>query len=130
MTADKAEAIKTAVVGGKSLAELADQYDLKIQKLEAVTRANGDLPWQVNQAIFKAAKPVEGKPVVILVEDASGSQTIINVLSVTEGVMTESDKAKKKLAENNLAKAFGQADFNAALNSLQENADISVKRPE
>ena len=130
LTADKAQTIKAAVTAGKSLAELAGQYNLKIQKLEAITRANGDLPWQVNQAIFKAAKPADGKPVVVLVEDASGSQTIINVLSVNEGVMTESDKAKKKLAENNLAKAFGQADFNAVLNSLQENAEISVRRPE
>lgn len=121
---DKAEAIKAAVVGGQSLAELATQYGLKIQKLSAITRSNGDLPWQVSQAVFKAAKPIDDKPVVVLVEDAAGSQTIVNLLAVTEGEMTASDKAKKKLAESNLAKAFGQADFNAALNSLQENAAI------
>jgi len=125
ITADKAEAIKSAVVEGQSLAELATQYGLKIQKLSAITRSNGDLPWQVSQAVFKAAKPADGKPVVVLVEDAAGSQTVINLLAVKEGVMTASDKAKKALAETNLSKAFGQADFNGALNSLQENADIS-----
>ncbi|NOQ76739.1 MAG: peptidylprolyl isomerase [Methylococcaceae bacterium] len=129
VVSDKAEAIKAEVINGKSLAELAEQYNLTIQKLSAITRSNGDLPWQVSQAIFKAAKPVDGKPVVVLVKDNSGSQTIINLLSVTEGVMTESDKAKKELAETNLANAFGQADFNAALNSLQDEANIVLNAP-
>jgi len=129
LVSDKAEAIKAAVIKGKTLAELAEQYNLKIQKLSAITRSNGDLPWQVSQAIFKAAKPVDGKPVVVLVKDNSGSQTIINLLSVSEGIMTESDKAKKKLAETNLANAFGQADFNAALNSLQDEARIVLNPP-
>jgi len=130
IASDKAEAIKVAIDGGQSLTELATKYGLEIQKLSAISRANGDLPWQVNQAIFKAAKPVAGKSVVVLVADASGSQTIINLLSVTEGVMTESDKVKKKLAETNLSKAFGQAEFNAVLNSLQSNADIAFNIPE
>ncbi len=127
ITVDKAEAIKNAVVEGKSLSELAKQNNLKTQKLSAISRSDGDLPWQVNQAIFKAAKPVDGKPVVVLVEDVSGAQTIINLLSVSEGVMTEADKAKRKLAETNLANAFGQADFNATLNSLQDSANIVIK---
>jgi peptidyl-prolyl cis-trans isomerase D len=51
---------------------------------------------------------------------------VINLLSVTEGVMTESDKAKQELAESNMAKAFGQADFNATINSLRVSTDIKV----
>jgi peptidyl-prolyl cis-trans isomerase D len=130
VAADKAEKIKVAVVAGKSLTELAAQYNLKIQNLSDISRSNGDVPWQVNQAIFKAPKPIDGKPVVVLVKDASGAQTVINVLSVSEGVMTESDKARGKLAESNLANAFGQADFNAALNSLRENTDLAFKKTE
>jgi len=130
LTAEKAEKIKNAVEGGEVLADVAKQYALKIEKLSAVTRSNGDLPWQINQAIFKAAKPVDDKPVIVLVNDADGSQTIISVLAVSEGVMTASDKAKKELAESNLANAFGQAEYNAALNSLQDKADIVLKSPE
>jgi len=126
VAADKAEAIKAAVDAGQSLVDVAKQYDLKVEKLLALSRSNGDVPWQVNQAVFKAAKPVDGKPVVVLVSDVAGAQTVISLLSVTEGEMTASDKAKKELAESNLAKAFGQADFGAALNSLQANAEIVV----
>lgn len=127
VAAEKAEAIKVAVNGGKALTTIAKQYGLKVKKLSGLGRSNGDLPWQVNQAIFKAAKPADGKPVVVIVNDVSGGKTVISLLSVTEGVMTDSDKAKKELAETNLAKAFGQADFNATLNSLQDKAKIVVK---
>jgi len=126
VAADKAAEIKAAVDGGQALVDVAKKYDLKVEKLLALSRSNGDVPWQVNQAIFKAAKPVDGKPVVVLVNDVAGAQTVISLLSVTEGEMTASDKAKKELAESNLAKAFGQADFGAALNSLQDNAEIVV----
>lgn len=44
--------------------------------------------------------------------------------------MSESDKAKQELAESNIAKAFGQAEFNATLNSLQSRANITVNSPE
>ncbi len=124
---EKAEAIKAAVNGGQTLTTVAKQYGLKVKKLSGLGRSNGDLPWQVNQAIFKAAKPVDGKPVVVIVNDVSGGKTVISLLSVTEGIMTDSDKAKKELAKTNLAKAFGQADFNATLNSLQDKAKIVVK---
>ncbi len=130
LTADKAESIKAALDGGETLADLAKKYNLKIQKLSGLTRSNSDLPWQITQAIFKAAKPIGGNPEIVLVKDVAGSQTIISLLSVSEGVMTASDKAKKELAATNLANAFGQADFNATLNSLQNKASIVLRVPE
>ncbi len=123
---DKAEAIKQAVMAGQDLTAAAKQYDIEVKKYTELTRSSGELPWQVNQAIFKAAKPVDGKAVVSMVADAEGAQSVISLLAVKEGVMTESDKAQKKLAAMNLAKAFGQADFNATLSNLQNNADIVV----
>jgi len=121
-----ADKIKSEIIAGKSMRAVADENGLKSKVFKGLTRSNGDIPWQVNQDIFKAAKPVEGKITVLTVADASGAQTVINLLAVTEGVMTESDKAKKKLAAMNIAKAFGQADFNAALNSLQNSMDIKI----
>ncbi len=130
VASEKAEAIKKAVDNGGVLADLAKQAGLKVEKLSGLSRSNGDLPWQVNQAIFKAAKPIDGKPVVVLVEDASGAKTIISLLAVSEGEMTDSDKAKKELAATNLSNAFGQADFSAVLNSLQDKANIVLRIPQ
>lgn len=126
LTVEKAEKIKQSVISGQSMQAAAEENGLEVQKFSGLLRANGDLAWKVNQAVFKAAKPVEGKSTVVTVADIAGSQTVINLLSVSEGVMSESDKAKKKLAEANLAKAFGQADFKATLNSLRSKANIKI----
>ena len=126
ITADKAMEIKKAVSEGQSMQQVADNNTLEVKKYSDLTRANGDLAWQVNQAVFKAAKPAAGSSTVIVVAEPSGSQTVVNLLAVTDGVMSESDKAKQKLAITNMAKAFGQADFHATLSSLRSNADIRV----
>ena len=125
-TLEKMKRIKSAALSGQSMQSIAEENGLKVKSITALTRANGELPFQVNQAVFKAAKPVNGKPTIVSVAEPSGTQNIIKILAVNEGVMSESDKVKKKLAKSNLAKAFGQADFNAALDSLQENASITI----
>ena len=130
LTTEKAEKIKADITAGKSMQVVAKENALKVQTFSDLTRANGDLSWQVNQAIFKAAKPVDGRSTVVSVADPSGAQSVINLVAVTEGVMTETDKAKQELAENNMGKAFGQADFNAIINSLRASIDIKVNMGE
>jgi len=126
LTSEKAEQIKQAVLNGETIQAVAKKNGLEVQTFSELTRSNGDIDWQLNQAVFKAAKPVDAKPTTLTVAAASGEQTVVNLLSVTDGVMTESDKAKKELAENNMAKAFGQSDFNAVISSLRANAEVVV----
>jgi len=126
ITTKKAEKIKADIDAGKSMQEVAKENALEVRVFSDLSRANGDFPWQVNQAIFKAAKPVDGHYTVVSVADLSGSQSVIKLLSVTEGVMTESDKAKQELAEANMSKAFGQAEFNAIISSLRASTDIKI----
>ena len=127
---DKAEQIKQAVLAGKSMDTVAKENGYTAKKLEEITRSKTDLAWQVSQAIFKAAKPLAGKTTVITVAEASGAQSVINLLSVTDGVMTKDDKAKQDLAKTNMAKAFGQAEFAATLESLRANANVKIKTQE
>ncbi len=129
-TLEKMTMIKNAVTGGQSMQLAAKENNLKLQRFSGLTRANGELTWQVNQTVFQAPKPGKGKTSVVSVAEPSGVQTVVNLLAVTEGVMSESDKAKQELAESNIAKAFGQAEFNATLNSLQSRANITVNSPE
>ncbi len=124
---DKAEKIKSAVLAGKKMDVVAKENGLKVKKFVDLSRSNGDVAWQVNQAVFKAAKPLAGKTTVITVAEPSGVQTVVNLLAVTEGVMTESDKAKNELAKTNMAKAFGQAEFGATLESLRANIKVSIR---
>jgi peptidyl-prolyl cis-trans isomerase D len=51
---------------------------------------------------------------------------VASLSKVTPGVMTEEDKKRMDLARKNIARAFGQTEFNALLGSLEADADISV----
>jgi peptidyl-prolyl cis-trans isomerase D len=127
---EKAEAIKNSVLSGKTMQEAIEGQGLKVQKISGLTRSNRDVAWQVNQNVFKAAKPVEGKTTVLTVEESSGAQTVVNVVAVKEGIMTSDDKSKIELAETNMAKAFGQSEFSSILESLRNNIEIKFKTPE
>jgi peptidyl-prolyl cis-trans isomerase D len=108
---------------------IAAENKFAIKPLTGLTRSKTDAPTQLNQAIFKAAKPLGDKPTVFTTELPSGEQVVVSVSKVQEGVMSDDDKKQLQLAIKNLGKAFGQADFNALINSLQAKADISVKAP-
>lgn len=127
---EKAEAIKNSVLSGKTMQEAIEGLGLKVQKISALTRSNSDVAWQVNQSVFKAAKPVEGRTTVLTVEELTGAQTVVNVIAVKEGVMTKDDKSKAELAKTNMAKAFGQSEFASILESLRNNTEIKFKTPE
>lgn len=122
-----AESVKKRLLAGESLSKVAEEEALKIKKHSGLTRSNGDLPWQLNQAVFKAAKPGAGKPTIFMVGLPSGDQAVVSLSKVTEGKMTESDKKQQQLAERNIAKVFAQATYNSVMKSLVSNADISVK---
>jgi len=123
---DKALKIKTALLAGQAIAEVAETYQLKVNKISGLTRHSRDLSWPISQAIFKAAKPLPGKPTIVLAAGSDASWTVVSVLKVTDGVMSESDKQKQKLAEKNIANAFGRATFGAVLSGLEARADISI----
>lgn len=68
-----------------------------------------------------------GKHSVFITALPSGEQVVVSLSQVKEGVMSEEDKKQLALAKKNIAKAFGQTEFNAVVGSLQAEADISVR---
>ncbi|MCF6203051.1 MAG: SurA N-terminal domain-containing protein [Methylococcaceae bacterium] len=127
---EKAEAIKNSILSGKTMQAAIEGQGLKVKKISTLTRSNRDIAWQVNQGIFKAAKPIKGKTTVLTVEEPSGAQTVVNIVAVKEGVMTKDDKSKVELAKTNMAKAFGQSEFTSIMESLRNNTEIKFKAPE
>jgi len=119
--------IKTKLVAGQEIQTIATEKTLVVKSVTGLVRNNKELPWQVSQAIFKAAKPVDNKPTLLTVGLDTGEQYVVRISKVTEGVMSESDKKQLKLAQLNIAKAFGETTFDAVLNSLQANADVTIK---
>lgn len=127
--AETAKKIKTRLQAGESIQTVAAENKLQVKTVSGLTRSKEDVPLPLSQAIFKAAKPVGGKPTVFIAELPAGEQVVVSLSKVKEGVMTEDDKKQMELATKNIAKAFGQTEFNALINSLQAEADISVKAP-
>ncbi|MGZ8236152.1 SurA N-terminal domain-containing protein [Methylobacter tundripaludum] len=127
LTVEKAKQINARLQKGESLQTVAAENKLEIRKAMGLIRRKSDLPGELTEAIFKAAKPLGGKPGTFIVPMPSGEQVVVSLSKVTPGVMSDEDKKQMELAKKNIANAFGQTEFNAVLNSLQAKADIEVK---
>ncbi|HEY8160492.1 MAG TPA: SurA N-terminal domain-containing protein [Methylobacter sp.] len=126
---EKAKQIKARLQEGESIQAVAAENKLQVKKVAGLTRSKQDVPLPLSEAIFKAAKPVGGKPTIFTAELPAGEQVVVSLSKVTEGVMSEDDKKQMELATKNIAKAFGQTEFNALINSLQADADVEVRAP-
>lgn len=126
--AETAKKIKAKLQAGDSIQAVAAENKLQVKTVAGLTRSKDGLPLVLSDTIFRAAKPVGGKSTVFIAELPAGEQAVVSLSKVKEGVMTEDDKKQLELATKNIAKAFGQTEFNALINSLQADADISVKR--
>lgn len=122
----QAKQIVARLQAGESMEAIATEQKLSIKKVTGLSRNKPQLPEPLTDAIFKAAKPVGDKPSVVIVPLPTGEQVIISVTKVTTGIISDDDKKKLALAKKNIAHAFGQAEFNTVVNSLQSSADITL----
>ncbi len=126
LTVQKAQQIKERLQAGDSIQAVASENKLEIKAEKGLARGKNKLPEQLSEAIFKAAKPVGGKPSVFIAVLPSGEQVLVSLTKVTAGIMSEDDKKQMELAKKNIANAFGQTEFNQVLNSLQAEADVEI----
>lgn len=121
-------ALKSRAIEGESLEKLAEESgDISYKSIKDLPRTSTEVPAELLQAVFKAAKPVAGKPNLFVVALRSGEQVLVSLQDVTEGVMTEDDKKRMELATKNIANALGQSMFSAVMASLQEKADVTIR---
>jgi peptidyl-prolyl cis-trans isomerase D len=123
---ESAKQIKSRLQAGENIEKVAAENKLTIKKVKDLTRRKSDLPEELTQAIFKAAKPVGDKPSIFVVPLASGEQVVVSLTKVKAGEMSDDDKKQLELAKKSIGNAYGQIEFNAVLNSLQADADVSV----
>jgi peptidyl-prolyl cis-trans isomerase D len=126
-TIEQANKIKQRVQAGETIQKVAADLKLAVKESIGLARSKNALPEQLSDAIFKAAKPVAGKATTFTVGLPTGEQVVVSLKKVAIGVISDDDKKQMELAKKNLAKAFGQSEFNAMLASLQANADVSIK---
>ncbi len=127
LTLDKAAKIKQRLQAGENMQAVATENKLTVKAATGLTRNKNDLPPQLIDAIFKAAKPKGGKATIFTIALPTGEQVVASLKKAEPGKMSDDDKKRLDLAKKNLAMAFGQSEFNAFLASLEEKADVSVK---
>ncbi|MDD5213917.1 MAG: SurA N-terminal domain-containing protein [Methylococcales bacterium] len=126
---ETAKEIKTKLLAGETLTKVAADYKLPVKKEVGLTRMKKDFNVFLNEAIFKAAKPVSDKPSIFTVGLASHEQVVVSLTKVQEGTMTEDDKKKIELAKKNISKAVGDSEFNSLINTLEDDADVEINLP-
>ncbi|GAB6141797.1 peptidylprolyl isomerase [Methylosoma difficile] len=126
LTEEKAQKIKERLQAGEVIGTVAAEYQLQVKEAKQLMRRKSDQPEALTQAVFKAAKPVAGKPSVFITPLPGGEQVVVNLLSVKDGVITESDKKQLGLARIGIANAIGQVEFNDVIDSIQSGVDITI----
>ncbi|MGY6275958.1 SurA N-terminal domain-containing protein [Methylomonas sp. MgM2] len=121
--------IKNELETGKAMEDIAKTSGLTVKKLIGLTRMSPDVDQTIRQAIFRAPKPQANRPSVVVIDEISGDKIVASINNVTEGTMTDADKTKQTMIEKNMAIAFGRAQFEAMLNHLESNADITIRSP-
>jgi len=125
-TDQKVKKITEKLRAGASIQAIAAENNLSVKAEKGLVRGKNKLPETLSNAIFKAAKPLEGKSTIFNVVLPTGERLIVSLSKVTVGTLGEDDKKKLELAKKNIANAFGQTEFNQTLNSLQRKADVTV----
>ncbi|OQK17311.1 peptidylprolyl isomerase [Methyloprofundus sedimenti] len=123
----QAESIQQQLLSGGSIDEAAKALNLSVEKIAGLTRDSKEISGQLNQAIFRAAKPLAGQSTVIVVGTPEGDQIVVNLLSVTDGVKTAADAEKAKLAAANIARALGQSDYAAVVDGIRASTKVIIR---
>ncbi|MGR8934414.1 MAG: SurA N-terminal domain-containing protein [Gammaproteobacteria bacterium] len=121
-----AEQIKKRLLANETLAAVAAANQLEVKKIDALTRNDESISWQLKRAIFSAPKPSQNKASIFIVALPSGEQTVVSLSAATSGNTAGIDKKQLDLAYVNIAKVLGESAFNAVMNELQAHADIII----
>ncbi len=120
-TLEKAKAIKRTLT---EVGDAAKNNDVQLDSLE-LNRSSFDLPQPVVKAIFKAAKPTQENPTVLIAPGDDDSLVVVKINEIVEGVMSDSDKQRLGLAKKNIASAFGRTTLSAVVSGLETKANIT-----
>jgi peptidyl-prolyl cis-trans isomerase D len=118
--------IKQRLQANESFSALAAAQHLDAKSIADMARTNETLPLSIKRAVFSAPKPTQGKPSIIVVPQPTGEQYVIALQSVKDGDTSGVDKKQLELAYVNLARTYGESEFNSVMNELQARADVII----
>ncbi|HDK37820.1 MAG TPA: hypothetical protein ENG92_02230 [Thiolapillus brandeum] len=125
-TAKGEETLQALQEGSVNLEQWAQDQGWKLEENVRIKRNATVLPALIRDAAFALPRPESGKPSVGGVALGNGDYALLAVSKVIDGDPSSLDEAARKVAQEQLAKSKGEAQFNLMGRYLREHADIEL----
>ncbi len=122
----RAEQLITQLKQGTTLEDIAKREKLEI-KTANLNRSTPRMDiMEIADAVFKAPKPTQEKPVYELVTLANGQPAIVQIQEITPGDFAKLKPEEKRGLKQNLARLFGLLTFKEYQSQLRDEAKVEM----
>jgi len=121
----RATEILTQVTSGGDLSLLGDESELEVLVVEAATRSGVDVRSDLLQDLFLMDTPGEDGPVNEVLKLSDG-YAVVQLQSVTDGVLSEEDALKSRAYNRRISNATGNSEAYSFMRMLRSQSEIKV----
>jgi len=121
----RATEILAQVTSGGDLSLLGDESELEVLVVEAATRSGVDVRSDLLQDLFLMDTPGEDGPVNEVLKLSDG-YAVVQLKSVTDGVLSEEDALKSRAYNRRISNATGNSEAYSFMRMLRSQSEIKV----
>ncbi|HET7842957.1 MAG TPA: SurA N-terminal domain-containing protein [Xanthomonadales bacterium] len=122
----RAEGFQKRLLAGESLDALATELGATVAEAKDVARTSLELNPMMLQAVFKLARPAEGKTTRSMVELPGNSFALVELSSVVDGDPKKTDAAGRESVRAQLGSAIAATERQAFLDALRKTFKIRL----
>ncbi|MDQ2075702.1 SurA N-terminal domain-containing protein [Marinimicrobium sp. ABcell2] len=120
---ERGEQVEEALQRGEPVDAVAERWNLDVQEVQGISRDEADLPRQLVNHAFAMPRPTTDEPVVGGVHVGLDYHVVV-LANVDPGTLEALSAEERDAMAQNLRRMFGQQDYAAYQDMLQERADI------
>jgi peptidyl-prolyl cis-trans isomerase D len=121
---ERVAALETALGTGAAFVEAASAAGASAKPYTVVDRQNEEMDGRVLEAVYRAKKPLSGKPRIGTAVSNSGDYAVFSIDAVAPGRPENVPLAERDARKESLAGQAGGADYTAFVLQLEREADI------
>ncbi|MDH4048662.1 MAG: SurA N-terminal domain-containing protein [Gammaproteobacteria bacterium] len=121
---DKVNSLQESLNAGESISEAAAAVDASFTPYSVIDRLNESVDGRVLEAIYRAKKPLAGKPRVGTAITDEGDYAVFTIDAVAPGRPESVPLADRDARKEQLSGQSGSADYTAFVLQLEREADI------
>jgi len=128
LAADNGRALLERLRAGEDRQSVAAQAELEWTGESEIARNSPNAGERVTQTAFRMPRPAPGQSVFGGSVSADGDFVIVSLQQVIDGSVGDEDQEQRDAAKRNLELEVGRASYDAVVQTLRNNADVSVLR--